>query len=291
MYLHHALEPIFNVDTLVNASMYHLTSEFHGFGESHDFWELVYCDKGEVVVQAGENHFIMKAGEMVFHSPNEWHDLRANNDTTADAIILAFSCRSPLMDEFKKKIIFLGHTEKECLSSIVVEAGATYEFFDNDPPYVKLIEKDNAPFGSEQIIKSQLELLLIYLFRQNSSTFTVSREISSNSMHQHEHLVAEAKQYMQNHLHEKLTLMQVAGALGISISLLKKVFHEQTGTTVISYLTALRISEAKRLIRGHNLNFTQISEALGYDNIHYFSSQFKKQTGMTPTEYSRSVRQ
>lgn len=44
------------------------------------------------------------------------------------------------------------------------------------------------------------------------------------------------------------------------------------------------------MIRENNLSFTQIAEAVGYDNIYYFSSQFKKHTGMTPTEYSRSVR-
>ncbi|MBR6748075.1 MAG: helix-turn-helix transcriptional regulator, partial [Clostridia bacterium] len=52
----------------------------------------------------------------------------------------------------------------------------------------------------------------------------------------------------------------------------------------------LRISEAKRLINEGKLNINQISEAVGYDNIYYISSAFKKQTGMTLTEFSRSVR-
>ena len=46
----------------------------------------------------------------------------------------------------------------------------------------------------------------------------------------------------------------------------------------------------KRMIQEGNLNFTQIAEAVGYDNIYYFSTLFKKNTGMTLTEYSKSVR-
>ena len=43
------------------------------------------------------------------------------------------------------------------------------------------------------------------------------------------------------------------------------------------------------MIREQNLNFTQIADCLGYASIHYFSRQFKKITGMTPSEYSLSI--
>ena len=38
------------------------------------------------------------------------------------------------------------------------------------------------------------------------------------------------------------------------------------------------------------MNFTQIADALGYTSIHYFSRQFKKITGMTPSEYASSIK-
>ena len=81
-----------------------------------------------------------------------------------------------------------------------------------------------------------------------------------------------------------------AAQQNISITQLKRIFKEQTGTTIITYLTNFRIGEAKRMIQEGNLNFTQIAEAVGYDNIYYFSTLFKKNTGMTLTEYSKSVR-
>ena len=52
----------------------------------------------------------------------------------------------------------------------------------------------------------------------------------------------------------------------------------------------MKIDSAKHMMRNKNLNFTQISEKLGYSSIHYFSRQFKKITNMTPSEYVSSIK-
>ena len=47
---------------------------------------------------------------------------------------------------------------------------------------------------------------------------------------------------------------------------------------------------ARQMIREHHYNFTQIADALGFSSIHYFSRQFKRITGMTPSEYASSIK-
>ena len=51
----------------------------------------------------------------------------------------------------------------------------------------------------------------------------------------------------------------------------------------------MKIEKAKEYIRENEMNFTQISDELGFSSIHYFSRLFKKKTGMTLTEYRSSV--
>ena len=58
----------------------------------------------------------------------------------------------------------------------------------------------------------------------------------------------------------------------------------------MEYFFRLKVEAAKEMIRMSQLNFTQISERLGYSSIHYFSRQFKKTTGMTPSEYASSIK-
>ena len=99
------------------------------------------------------------------------------------------------------------------------------------------------------------------------------------------------RDYLAAHYSEAITLPSLAAVLGISVSQLKRVFHEQIGQSMVRYLTALRIGEAKRLIREGNLTFTQIAERIGIESIYYFSNLFKKQTGMSPTEYEKTLKE
>ena len=115
--------------------------------------------------------------------------------------------------------------------------------------------------------------------------------ITSTQFHQHLLLAQQARDYLAAHYSESITLPSLAAALGISVSQLKRVFHEQIGQSMVRYLTALRIGEAKRLIREGNLTFTQIAERIGIESIYYFSNLFKKQTGMSPTEYEKTLKE
>ena len=76
----------------------------------------------------------------------------------------------------------------------------------------------------------------------------------------------------------------------ISISRLEQLVRSYCGCGVIRYFISLKIGRAKELIRDRNMNFSQIADALGYSSVHYFSRQFKRITGMSPSEYSRSIK-
>ena len=62
-----------------------------------------------------------------------------------------------------------------------------------------------------------------------------------------------------------------------------------TGMGAVHYFQVLRMKEAKRLIRESDLSITGIAEKLGFSGIHHFSRVFRKVTGMTPTQYAKSI--
>lgn len=85
-----------------------------------------------------------------------------------------------------------------------------------------------------------------------------------------------------------LMLQDVAGEVGMSQSHFSTVFAQETGITFTQYLTALRINKAKELLAATAMRSSEIANAVGYNDAHYFSYLFKKQTGFTPSEYRRS---
>ena len=99
-------------------------------------------------------------------------------------------------------------------------------------------------------------------------------------------VISEAKLYMSLHFtNPNLMLQDVAKAVSMSGSRFSTVFSQQTGQTFTEYLMYLRLSKAKELLRTTNERSSQIAREVGYNDSHYFSYIFKKNTGITPSEY------
>ena len=99
-------------------------------------------------------------------------------------------------------------------------------------------------------------------------------------------LVAEAKFFLSRHYTDpNLMLQDVARAVGMSNSRFSTVFAQQSGKTYTEYITSLRLEKAMELLRETDLRGAQIAVEVGYNDAHYFSYLFKKNTGMTPGEY------
>ncbi len=115
------------------------------------------------------------------------------------------------------------------------------------------------------------------------AAFWVSNKHEEQSMS----AVNKAKQYIdENYMHE-LTLDDVSRVVNISSYYFSKVFKEETGENFIDYLTKLRIEAAKNLLKTTNKSMKEISAEVGYPDPNYFSRNFKKYTGKTPTDYSK----
>ncbi len=99
-------------------------------------------------------------------------------------------------------------------------------------------------------------------------------------------VISEAKLYMSLHFtNPNLMLQDVAKAVSMSGSRFSTVFSQQTGQTFTEYLMYLRLSKAKELLRTTNERSSQIAREVGYNDSHYFSYIFKKNIGITPSEY------
>ena len=99
-------------------------------------------------------------------------------------------------------------------------------------------------------------------------------------------VIHDAKLYMSQHFCDpNLMLQDVAKAVNMSNSRFSTVFSQQSGKTFTEYLIYLRLNKAKELLRTTDMKSSEIAHETGYNDAHYFSYIFKKNTGMTPSEY------
>lgn len=103
-------------------------------------------------------------------------------------------------------------------------------------------------------------------------------------------MIQKAKEFIEHHYMEpNLSLVEIASCVNLSPSHFSTVFSQETHQTFKDYLTEIRIRKAKELLRTTVLRATDISSEVGYNDPHYFSFTFKKNTGLSPTEFRAQI--
>ncbi len=280
------LKTIFNVSEIVTVHYHEFDKNFVFEGERHNFWELVYVDKGSVVVKREDEKLVISQGEILFHKPDEFHSIRANF-SAPDFFVITFVCNSKAMAYFENYHAVLNRMLSPFISAIIKEAKNAYVLPKNDPYLKKLIKKEDASIGSDQLIKTYLEQLLILLVRE--MTNTGATYVFPNKESMENHIITSIKKFIDDEICLPFRISRLCAAMGYGKSYLSRIFKEQTGDTISRYAAVKKTDEAKRLIRESNLNFSQISDRLSFDNPQYFSRVFRRITGMTPTEFKISL--
>lgn len=282
------------INSIITIHYFEYIRDFIFHGEAHDFWEFAYVDKGSVRIQAGEEQHLLHAGDIIFHEPNEFHAIESVGNTSPNLVAVSFVTHSSAMQIFRQKRCTLTMEERTLISNLISIARETLATPMNLPSIEQVKIRSNAPFGSEQLILLYLELFLITVARnhenQNSSAQSPVPRISPERAINKSERMDKIIEYLEFHICEQLKITDICEAHSLSRSALQALFHKEKGCGVIEYFNNMKIERAKDIIRDGTMNFTEIAYFLSYSSLQYFSKQFKKATGMSPLEYSSSVK-
>ena len=84
---------------------------------------------------------------------------------------------------------------------------------------------------------------------------------------------------------EPISTATISSEVFLTPNYVSLIFKQETGQTITDYLTRVRMEEAKRLLKLFDMKILEVSERVGFENPSYFSSVFKKYTGMLPQKY------
>lgn len=288
-YRHIPLKTDIEIGEIFTVHYFEYCSDFHFAGERHDFWEFQCVDKGEAQVRTDNSVHHLSRGQVIFHKPNEFHTLTATGKTAPNIMVVSFSCHSPCMQFFEGKILTLSDTERSLLGFLIAEARRCIASPLDDPYLEEMHTRSDSTFGSQQLVRLYLEQLLISMIRRNTlPKLSVHMEMPAGT--QQSAIYNKILFYLEEHIQQYVSIEEICHDNLIGRSQLQKMFREQHQCGVIEFFSRMKIEFAKQLIRENQMNFTQISDFLGYSSIHYFSRQFKKISGMTPSEYATSIK-
>lgn len=285
MDLHKPKKP-FDIIGLYTFYYYEHDKNFYFPGERHDFWEIVYVDRGEISVVAENSGHILKQGDIIFHKPNEFHTLGSTPREPHNVIVVTFETNSPAMDFFKNKIFTLNQGQRQILGIFLQEIRRA---FAPGPDSAEIFRNPVADPPALWLAISHLEYLLVLLKREHTIASHAGNEYSKAKKNVENALVLSMKEYLQEHVCQQLSLQTICDHYNISKSYLCELFKNEVGKSVIDYHIDLKIAEAGYQIRKGERNITQIADYLGYNGIHQFSRSFRNKTGMSPTAYEKSI--
>lgn len=275
---------IINVKQIMSIHYFEFKSDFSFPGETHNYWELVYIDRGKAIVTSGEDRFPLSTGEIVFHSPNRLHAIASDPTDPPTVFIITFYCPSEGMKYFENKRLNVPTPLRKYISEMISDGQEAYFLADDSPYERELVKRADGLIGSEQLIKLNLEMLLIKLIR--SATLPKIEDARNKNYDQ---LTLQIIDILTNKVYGRIKIDNIAQELGFSRTYISSVFKDNCGKSITRYFSDLKISEAKYLIRKEIYTISQISDFLCFDNPHYFYRVFKRETGMTPKQYAESV--
>ena len=102
--------------------------------------------------------------------------------------------------------------------------------------------------------------------------------------------IRNAVRYMEEQFAGSLALPDVAAHVGLSPEYLSRLFKEETGVKFVVYLNNLKLKHALHLLETTNLKVYEVAEQVGYSNLSYFSTVFKKNFGQNPFDYKNNCK-
>ncbi|MDR6550840.1 response regulator [Paenibacillus qinlingensis] len=120
------------------------------------------------------------------------------------------------------------------------------------------------------------------------TTTTDALALSPEELHQGTQLVQKLKAVVESSYMEELSISRLSEKAGFNSSYLSRIFKLETGKGFVQYLTEVRMTEAKRLLQDpRELTVGMIAKKVGYWDEKHFSKMFKKEVGVSPSEYRK----
>lgn len=259
---------------------------FPRVNKSHNALEITYCTLGRAEFKMDDGCLQYIGQGDIFIST-----LKNHSDTIEyplnefKSIILFFD-----LDYLENDFIYILEDEKFNLKNLFLS------LFTSDYCFLLQSRKSTINFFAEYP-KIKEHRLKTYLTLKAYELLLLLESVDLNKIKQPKaynssqvSIVKSIEKHLKDNIDERYTIKELSKLYRISETAIKKVFKQIYGEPISTYLKNYRIRNAKRLLNESNLNITEISNNIGYKSVSKFGEAFKKETGLSPSEYRKHLK-
>jgi len=254
---------------------------------NHDFIELAYIAEGAGFHYVNDTVYRVLSGELFFIPIGVPHVFRPISPDASKHPLVVFNCVFK-PDLLQTLAYFCQERDtSQFIEALMSDTAACFFLMDEDGALAKIFQTMHREFslpqkGSTDCLTALLLQLLIFMQRRTANERI---PLQVNQLAGFEQLLG----YVEQHITDDLTLTRLAQISLWSERHIQRLFLKHTEQTFIQYLQSLRIQKSRELLRSSQHKVTAVAEMVGYKDSGYFLTVFKRITGMTPSQYRKSL--
>lgn len=258
-----------NQAKILSISWAQYSQEWNSSLHTHNHAELFFVVGGQGSFQLQNRQFSVGSRDLVIINSGVLHTELSQSGSPMEYIVLGVDSLEVLADT------------SGCVQSHF------YTGWDEVVRCLRLMlqEVRNGQPGHQFICQHLLEVILLWLLRQDNLTLTAAAADRRSSRE-----CDLVRRYIDDHFKENLTLDQLAALAHINKYHLVHTFRKEYNTSPISYQISRRIQESRMLLVSTDFNLSQIAQILGFSSLSYFSQSFRRLEGISPMEYLKRNR-
>jgi AraC family L-rhamnose operon transcriptional activator RhaR len=250
---------------------------------THSFFEIHYVYQGNGTFQINAETHRVKAGDLFIAKPGEPHEIICNR-------------RDP-MGVYFWGCSLIGRADRGPGTSpidLLLEAfSRSSRSIISDVPAIKMTlllltdEITRRSAGYPSVINALVAKLMLDTARAAVSETVDAESVEPPANSEAESVVRTASQYIRDNIAGPISLRDVAAQVHLSERHLGRLFLQIKGVTVLEHITDLRMESASRLLLDHHWTVKKVAAAVGYPDVRYFTTLFRKRTQVTPAVYRK----
>jgi AraC-like DNA-binding protein len=222
------------------------------------FSAFLFPLRGKLELSLSENSYELQPGKVIHDCPGKWLTAQNRGDLPFELFALYYQ--------------YDGADTGYMRSPYELEIGANPRLFSLLRQLTELWGEPNAA------VTLQMKTLV---YSALSEMFASAQSIRQTDAHG---VVGDAKTYIEQHYGESHTLRELSARYGLSGKYFSDVFKKHTGIGPIDYLIACRLEQARKLLEDTECSVREIGRSVGYKDALYFSRQFKRRFGSSPSD-------
>ena len=241
----------------------------------HPCYECIHVRKGLLFTYVNDRHLITTTGRCIVIPPGCAHSHYVDDDDCQSFSIRFLLENIPMEQNSAPESINCFGRIIECLSTIL---------YDHPSRTLEMLEDlSGKPLYAQQAVLIHWLLFITQDEAEPALDLPYDKKV--------ENIAEQVDLYLNQFFRNNVTVDDIASSLNISYRHLARLYKRARGMTFIERLTVIRLDHAKKALIDTNLPIRQIATEFGFSNEYYFATLFKKNTGISPSEYRRQFKQ